>query len=254
MRRGFTLVELLVVIAIIGTLAALLLPALERVRDQARSAGCISNLRQIGSGIFAYAGDNENKIPYGPKAPPYTNAASFYPSTGSPTSLISLQDGRPVALGLLLEKYLTNTPRVLSCPGNDQGLEASLELAKVGKAQAQCGYYYRHGGNVQIFDPRGGLEEPPLHLSALGDNRRGKPIRALVIDTLFVAPPELKSFNVVSFTNHREKIANILFTDGHVASRANADARFSVDLRDLSQLRSAFDKILNVFETADEEP
>ena len=90
-RRAFTLVELLVVIAIIAVLAALLLPALASARDQGRKAACLSNLRQIGIGLINYATDNDGKIPFGPKAPPFTNPADFYPSTGAPTSLISLQ-------------------------------------------------------------------------------------------------------------------------------------------------------------------
>ena len=51
---GFTLVELLVVIAIIGTLAALLLPAITRAREAARQTECMNNQRQIASAMLQY--------------------------------------------------------------------------------------------------------------------------------------------------------------------------------------------------------
>lgn len=116
-RQAFTLVELLVVIATIAILAGLLLPALASAREKGRKAACISNLRQIGIAIMAYAGDNNGKIPYGPKAPPFTSPASFYPSTGAPTSLLSLQTGTPVALGLMLKDQLASIQRCYSARG-----------------------------------------------------------------------------------------------------------------------------------------
>jgi prepilin-type N-terminal cleavage/methylation domain-containing protein len=61
---GFTLVELLVVTAIIGTLVALLLPALQTAREASRRASCSNNFRQIGSAIHLYH-DAHNGFPPG---------------------------------------------------------------------------------------------------------------------------------------------------------------------------------------------
>ena len=61
--RGFTLIELLVVIAIIALLMGILMPALQRVRDQAKATRCLANLKQIGLGMHAYAGDFDYLVP-----------------------------------------------------------------------------------------------------------------------------------------------------------------------------------------------
>ncbi|MBN2137321.1 MAG: type II secretion system protein [Sedimentisphaerales bacterium] len=61
-QRAFTLVELLVVIAIIALLMAILMPALNRAREQGKRAVCLSNLRQLTTAWILYADENDDRI------------------------------------------------------------------------------------------------------------------------------------------------------------------------------------------------
>lgn len=248
---GFTLVELLVVIAIVAILAALLLPSLTKAKNASRRAACISNLHQVGMAVHMYAQDHEGRIPYGPTAPPFSHPADFYPSTGSPTSLLSLRSGVPAGLGLMLTNELARTPKVMFCPGSDQPVDADAELAKVGISQAQSSYYYRHGGVTTLFSTP---PAPPdcTRLDNPGLNRNGKPIRVLAIDTQFLCSFSVATYNVTPRTHHQQKSVTALFIDGTVQSLNNRDRLYTVDLRNNADLYDAFNRILRVFEFADE--
>ncbi len=63
-RKGFTLIELLVVIAIIALLMGILMPALQRVKRQARTIVCRKNLSQYGIAGRMYLDDNEGRFPH----------------------------------------------------------------------------------------------------------------------------------------------------------------------------------------------
>src|SRR5205823_1151971 len=116
-RRAFTLVELLVVMGIIGTLVAILLPALGVAREAANRTACLSNLRQIGLAMEMYANANRQHVLLG--------------STGS-----ALQENYGVWLGrndygqqadqwqpfgVLFYVKLIQTPQVFYCPSEKLG-------------------------------------------------------------------------------------------------------------------------------------
>lgn len=72
-RKAFTLIELLVVIAIIALLMSILMPALNRVKKQARSVACLSKLKQWGLFFAMYAEDNDGQLMEGFTAQPTAN-------------------------------------------------------------------------------------------------------------------------------------------------------------------------------------
>jgi prepilin-type N-terminal cleavage/methylation domain-containing protein len=97
-RRGFTLIELLVVIAIIAILMAILLPALRRVKEQARQRSCAMRIRQHLFALNMYADENASKLPL-------------------PTNLgYWLQDIAPDTVNFMLSTGLTR--EIFYCPAN----------------------------------------------------------------------------------------------------------------------------------------
>ena len=106
-NEKFTLIELLIVVAIIAILAALLLPALTQARNRAYTAACISNLKQLGTGMMNYTGDFQDY---------FVPAASFGLKFGE-------RDDNWVRR-MIRFGYITGN--ILICPGRNHGLENSF--------------------------------------------------------------------------------------------------------------------------------
>lgn len=233
-------------IAIMAALLAVLLPSLQKTRRQTRKVICASNLRSVGTAIHAYANDFGDTIPFGPDGQPM-GGSQFYTATGNVTSLISLYNGSPVGLGLLLDNYLAHQPKVLFCPAADQLYEAGMQLARVGKKQAECDYYYRHASVALLT---GEADTFNIRLSNLGKNRNGRSIAALAMDVQFLADPALAAWGVKTRTAHRREIVNILYASGSVLSVDNTQDWLTVDIGGYPY--DALDKILRAFERGDQ--
>ena len=129
-RSGFTLIELLVVIAIIAILMAILMPALSRVKEQARGIACMANQRTMGQAYVMYADENDSGMVggmarYAPTngVPPWVMPPLEYQSAGNftqmPSGAVTLEQRYNGLREGALWPYIKDVG-AYHCPGDDR--------------------------------------------------------------------------------------------------------------------------------------
>jgi prepilin-type N-terminal cleavage/methylation domain-containing protein len=141
-RRGFTLIELLVVIAIIALLMAILMPALSRVKKQAKSVTCLANLRQWGLVFAMYGNENNQQIAT-------TGSDGYWLVISRPYLDVVIKEGEADRY----EMYL--------CPMATKTIAEGAELSRAayGYNNPDGHYTASYGINAWVYTPPGGASD-----------------------------------------------------------------------------------------------
>ena len=236
-RMGFTLIELLVVISIVALLIAMLLPALKKAKETARLLKCLSNIKQINTGLHIYASEYDGRFP--PGHFDHNAALMFYLATRHNEHIgyhvDKVVDGFTnyfTGHGVLYALDIVTDPRVFYCPSQryeNWTWPKGWHDPQHGLAHRSGGYYYRlfgqGGGGIRAWEL---IDE--LHNFSLQNLERPISIEADVFDIGSSAwgpyPDD------IAWAHIQPEIVNVAFTDGHAehyrSKAAFAYAKFAL--------------------------
>ena len=142
-RRGFTLVELLVVIGIIALLMSILLPSLNRARENAKQVQCLSNLRQVSLAIVMYTQNNKDLMPGAGEGPPQKKWDWIY--WDARTGNLPFTNLNECALAPYLSQGGRMNPEYFRCPSD----RAEEHISVYG---GRYPYYFSYTMNCYLAD------------------------------------------------------------------------------------------------------
>ncbi|MCM8534075.1 MAG: type II secretion system GspH family protein [Lentisphaeraceae bacterium] len=144
--KKFTLIELLAVVAIIGILSSILLPSLGQAREKTRQAVCISNLKQIGVGLFLYTSESKSFLPEGVS---YGQFSNYKSSSVWLPKFLAVHMGMPTPSDDLNNFPLLNCPSFTkSISGSDQGW--TVQFGTYGRASDASKYF----GEINVYSSK----------------------------------------------------------------------------------------------------